>query len=134
MTAKERNGREVQNHSSRTLGKVLYWVGLAVSILLILPLPGWAFGGWMGSKAFTGKGRDLWLGRGIGCWLGLFALFLFLLSDKREPAQQLEPIVKRLSWRGVERGPLASEDAAPGRHWVLESLLLCLDEGDGPGG
>jgi hypothetical protein len=87
MTAMLRDGREVQGHSSRTFGKVLYWVGLAVSILFILPLPGWAFGGWMGSKAFTSKGRDQWLGRGIGCWLGVFALFLFLLSDKREPAR-----------------------------------------------
>ena len=39
----------------------------------------------MGSKAFTEKNRDLWMGRGIGCWLGLFALFLFLL-----PAQGVE--------------------------------------------
>ena len=65
-----------------TFGKVLYWSGLAVAILTVVGLPIWAFGGWMGSKAFTEKNRDLWMGRGIGCWLGLFALFLFLLPRK----------------------------------------------------
>ena len=63
-----------------TFVKVLYWSGLAVAILTVVGLPIWAFGGWMGSKAFTEKNRDLWMGRGIGCWLGLFALFLFLLQ------------------------------------------------------
>ena len=66
------------------LGKVLFWTGIVSAAITVGWLPLAAFGTWMGSKAFTGKGRDLWLGRGIGCWLGPFAPFLFLLSDKRE--------------------------------------------------
>ena len=86
-----------------TFGKVLYWTGLAVAILTVVGLPIWAFGGWMGSKAFTEKNRDLWMGRGIGCWLGLFALFLFLL-----PARSWN-----VSMRSATSEPVSLSDVSP---------------------